>query len=1081
MALSPSWAMSGQAIDATGDPHLSKGFHYRVLTSPLLGVPVAPLVVGRVSLGRGAKGFARYDVTWVDSHGTVVTTPFTVTPDNPVTGYLPLGATCCWAMIDGEASRVVRPLPGPVVVRDLPGRIALPVRGPEGTAATQALQATLATGLANTGVIVRPPIFAAPFALTGVVATPLGDAPVARRSQAPYHVYASHIERLVVTGSGTVRSVAWLPASAVATFEPFRIEPLPIGPGARYAGPSNGLDYALDRVKRGAPQRSGMHENPTAPNPAGCPTVSVGDEVVRVAKLAANLEPLLDRLVNDTSADEWDLTASEQVLDEGGTNLGTSDRVILHDLLQAMVDPGLARWLGLLDVDETAPWDEQVVAAYVVQGLFTPDWDAIAKAGLTGTLDPSGIIATPDEALKALGPKTGVDNPKALGQGPFLLARVVLAATARVPLDSPANPALGTPEAGPWLPVLPPSAARELTVDLEQLVPGSGLGSAVAQPSGDTPVERNPADSVGRRRLIVPNRAEDTTSATSGFLADRTITPDDGRWQVAQADWFGRWSGWGSAAFGAGARPAPPRPTLTLTTIPPDVPDPTSTAPLSGTVRVEVSVPAVASLPAGGRLLDHLELTTSGGATPGTTSHPIADPTNPPETLVIAVDGPALAPTASGTVTVTALWRDVGGVPSDTSEPKTATLYDPRPPTAVVLPPTLTYTARPDSTGRARATLTWTPVTGQAAFRVFVADETTLRAKLADVVAGRASAGDAGLAPSIVQAQTLLNQLAAAGDDAPSRGAIWDANKQLLPRRWWLQLTGEPLSAPSSGPVTFHHDVSGSLAVLVLYRVVAVSAASVESDFATSPLLPRAVPNLLRPPVPSLGVRPVVDGAGNLQAELTITVPSGPMAAARYRVRRATTTTDTLLMPIVGEGALPSRASADQPQVLVVVDTGNTITGPRSALPAWTKYHWRVEVQAAPAPGGGPVGEWSTPSPPASTVVLPPDPPAVVTDLTTSRDAAGVHVRFRQPESLAAGGSTGYAVDVYRQLPGAGLRLLTSVPGQAPAPVGRGTNPSAFFDVVDADATVPAGTGYRVVVTDPIGRMSTPSPLVEAP
>ncbi len=1067
MALSPSWAMSGQAVDAIGDPHLSKGFHYRVLTSPLLGLPVAPLVIGRIGLGRGAKGYARYDVTWVDSHGTILSTPFTVTPDNPVTGYLPLGATCCWAMIDGEAGRIVRPLPGPLQPL-VPSRIELPVRGPVG----------IQTGL-------RPPLqLSAPFALTGVVATPLGDAPVARRSRAPYHVYASHIERLVVSGSGTVRSAAWLPAEAVDVFDPFRTAPLPIGPGARYLGPANGLAFSLDRVKRGAPQRGGMHEHPTLAGPSACPPVSVADEVVRVAKLAAELEPHLDRLVNDTTAPPWELTAVEQVLDAGGNNLGTSDRLILYDLLQAMVDPGLARWLGLLDVDEEAGWNDEVVVAYIVQGLFRPDWDAIAKAGLTATLDPSGIFTRPDVAAKAVSSHAGqqaVDEPGKLGDGPFFLARVVLAATTGVPLDSPANPALATPVAGPWLPTVPPVAVRELTMDIEQLVPGAGLASAIAQPSGATPVERNAGDTVGRRTLIVANQAESATSPTSGFLDDRGITEEDGNWQLAQADWFGRWSGWSRTGFGPGVRPAPPRPTLTLTVIPPVVPDPAPTGPLAGKVRVEVSVPPLSGLPAGARLLDHLELTSSGGATPGTTAHPIADPTNPPETLVIEVAGPALAPTASGTVTVTALWRDVAGVASATSEPKTATLYDPRPPTPVVLPPTLTYTARPDSTGRARATLTWTPVAGQASFRVFVADETTLRAKLADIVAGRAGAGDAGLAPTTVQAQTLLNQLTAAGDDAPARGAVWDASRTLLPRRWWLQLTGEPVPAPPSGPVVFSHDVSGSLAVLVLYRVVAVSAASVESDFATSPLLPRGVPNLLVPPEPTLAVTPVVDGAGNLQAELTITVPAGPTPAARYRLRRATTTTDTLLMPIVGVGALPPRPSPDQPQVLVVGDTGNAVEGPRSALPAWVTYHWRVEVQGAPAPGGGPDGEWSSPSAPVSTLVLPPDPPVTVTDLTATRDAAGVHVRFRQPEPLAGGSTTGYAVDVYRQLPGAGLRLLASVPGLAPPPTGRGTNPSAFFDVVDADATVPAGTGYRVVVTDPIGRMSAPSPLVEAP
>jgi hypothetical protein len=91
MGLSPAWAFSGQAIDAVGDAHLAPGMHYRVLTNPLLGLPVVPLVIGKIRLGQMAKGYTRRDVIWIDSHGTILTTPFTVTPDNPVTGHLPAG------------------------------------------------------------------------------------------------------------------------------------------------------------------------------------------------------------------------------------------------------------------------------------------------------------------------------------------------------------------------------------------------------------------------------------------------------------------------------------------------------------------------------------------------------------------------------------------------------------------------------------------------------------------------------------------------------------------------------------------------------------------------------------------------------------------------------------------------------------------------------------------------------------------------------------------------------------------------------------------------------------------------------
>ena len=112
---------------------------------------------------------------------------------------------------------------------------------------------------------------------------------------------------------------------------------------------------------------------------------------------------------------------------------------------------------------------------------------------------------------------------------------------------------------------------------------------------------------------------------------------------------------------------------------------------------------------------------------------------------------------------------------------------------------------------------------------------------------------------------------------------------------------------------------------------------------------------------------------------------------------------------------------------------------------------------------------------------MPPDPPAGVENLSVTRDGAAVHVRFTHPDPLAAGGSTGYTVDVYRQRAGESLRLLRSVPGQAPPPTGRGANVAGSFDVVDDDADSVAGTLYRVVVTDPIGRASPPSSPMEAP
>jgi hypothetical protein len=101
-SLAPRSLLAAQAIDHVGDPQLAAGIHLRVLPSEQLGLPVAPLLVYRRNLGPGAQAVQlRTDVVWRDSRGQALSTPFPVTPDNPVTGYLPPPASgvCCWIEI----------------------------------------------------------------------------------------------------------------------------------------------------------------------------------------------------------------------------------------------------------------------------------------------------------------------------------------------------------------------------------------------------------------------------------------------------------------------------------------------------------------------------------------------------------------------------------------------------------------------------------------------------------------------------------------------------------------------------------------------------------------------------------------------------------------------------------------------------------------------------------------------------------------------------------------------------------------------------------------------------------------------
>ncbi len=454
MNLIPSWAFSGQAVMSGDDAHLAPGLHYRVLTNPLLGLPIVPMAIGRISLGKMAKGHTRSDVTWVDSQGRILAAPFHVTADNPVTGYLPRGQTCCWAVVHATADPV-RPRPQlpsrPPINPPFPGRP--PIRPPLDPPGGPFVNFPAIPGLPRPelppGFMVRPPRTAA-FRVEGVVATPYGDAPVAIRSRAPYHVYASHLERVVVRGSGTVHSLSWLPAEEVTAFERFRLAPLPAKSGVRYAGPADGRDEGIARVKRGAPQRLGMHESPLAASPTACAPVPPSEELTRIAALSRQPEVTLDRLINDLSAPPHLLTADEQLVDANGAPLGSSQWPIIMDLLQGAVDPGIARWLGLLDLDQEPPQGELVVMAYVVDALFAPDWRALKGQRLDRTLAPGTVSDDGVKALRAIAERAPelmeyADEVKRMRGGPYLTARVVLGRDHDGPAGLAGHPLVGNP------------------------------------------------------------------------------------------------------------------------------------------------------------------------------------------------------------------------------------------------------------------------------------------------------------------------------------------------------------------------------------------------------------------------------------------------------------------------------------------------------------------------------------------------------------------------------------------------------------------------------------------------------------
>ena len=326
-ALAPRNLLAAQALDSDGDPQLAKGVHLRVMPSADLGLPAAPFLVYRMRLGFGAQDAQlRTDIVWRDSHGTALTEPFSVIPDNPVTGYLPpaTGGVCCWIE---------------VLAKPDTGFSQVPL-----TNAPASKQEVVKWTRPGSGLQVR-----------AMVATPLGDAPVAAVSRPAYQLSASRIERVVVSGRGTVTGVRWLDAKTLtpSPADLWRVLALPAASGARYVGVAQAKQKAIDRVKRGAPLRQALYEDAAALDSGATPAATPAHEATRLSGRTPTVDAWLDQLINDTSAPQQDLqTAPAPLVDPNSGQSGQVSIYVLGATLAASLDPGIGRWLGFVDVDD---------------------------------------------------------------------------------------------------------------------------------------------------------------------------------------------------------------------------------------------------------------------------------------------------------------------------------------------------------------------------------------------------------------------------------------------------------------------------------------------------------------------------------------------------------------------------------------------------------------------------------------------------------------------------------------------------------------------------------------------------------
>jgi hypothetical protein len=1046
--LAPPRLLSGVGIHDPADPHLAKGGHVRLFPNPALGLPVAPIVVSRSTLNTDLlQRASRHDIEWRDSNGVLKIPPFTVAPGNPVYGLLPPlpGARCIWIQVDMTAQRILPPIDP---------------RVPTGVTLGDRLRQTRGTILGNVGDVIhdiRRPIALGRLELAQMEPSLLGPAVVQSRSVAPYMLAASHVARIRVAGSGTVRGVTWLDVNALKgdTGKRWKLWSLPHDNAPRYLSLPNPEGLAKDRVVSGAPQREALYDAPdTTPATAPVFANAADHDVTRVIKrFDGDLKDALDRLVSDLSLPQAELFNPVVSRDDiTGNVVGTIKVNLLAAVQLASIDPGMARWLGMADVDpDVAAMPQGTLVLYWIDSW----WDAAAvpPKGLFGRLLAGGFAA--NKADLALFRKTFDGKIPAAVKTPVNLGTIVPLIVG-IPPDRPVRPGLGALISGVWnTNLVPPAAARQVTVPLSGLTGANVLAFARVEPAGPVALHESGPD--GGRLPISAALLPDALVAGRGEVYDRLAPPDPTRYRIAQADWFGRWSEWSDGLAAAATRPRPPRPVPELFYTQPPLPSPMHGAPLSGMVRIRIAVPQPLQLPPGSLLVVSLKLNLDG---------------QPPEVIAVApgqqeIDlsrpGPLLARCGTGQVTLTASWRDSAGQFSDPSPEISRAIKDPRPPAAVVIPEVLTYGSRSDVTGKSRIQLRWTNSPGQVTTRVYQSDETTLM-----TVLEKASAGTASIRAAI-----------AAAPNPAARAAIFVANKAQFGRTAFELVNPDQFTASA-----FEHKVSGSLRVLVFYRVVPVSAANVEGPIGDSAMVPYGIPNSGPPATPMLIVKPVFEAsAPQVQASVIIRVPQGPVQASEYRLRRSAVESRIVeRMPVARTGSVPPLAAGAGPEAMQEVTTvrdtgGNELKSPDVLLP-WTAYSWAVEVRGAPEPGSSVPGEWSPPSAPVTTAIIPPGPAAVPHD---GQWNGALEVSFSHPDALRGGSMGAYAIDLYAQPPGGPMAFVAALSADAEAANGgRQPDRSGRFRFTLAIAPA-SGTIFRAMITDPAGRTSSPSDPVTVP
>jgi hypothetical protein len=922
------------------------------------------------------------------------------------------------------------------------------------------------------------------------VSMPSGLSCINRLAKMPYAFAASGLVEFRLFGDGFIREINWMALSDSGRlgWQPWRLLNLPHEGGARYISVVNALDMSKQRVREAAPRLTPLQEEPNAMTPSSASPWTSSDEFKRVRSLSNPLDKDLNRLINDTSVSQTALNRVDTLTDETGKDLGKVTLRLLPQVLQATFDPGVAEWFGYMTLDEDDTMQHTNFVFYRVEGLwnYNPPKPTTPESTAATALMDALIEATfpqwktkdakqqaqnyIDEMKSYINGDTGeIVSQKLDPKRPFLYAGAIAIADRRLDYPAPFAPRIDATVHIDWMPSTPPVVKRDVRVDLSGIVPNGLLAAAKSAPVTASQEPLNAENSDGYHLPIVLGRSDTDDrppEAGQGFITDRMGNENTTRFMIAQQDGFGRWSDRAVADNTPPARPGPPAPVFQAFYKQPTVSPTLAGLAPAGTLNLIVAIPKPANLAPASFPVKDFVLDVSMGAT-GSQTVVVSNPNNPAADLSFNLNAslvPQLNPTEQIKLKLVAKWRDTNGAMSAFSEPLIVTLTDPRAPAQLSVPNTLIYTARPDVQGRALVEHTWTASAGQSIFAVYYTDENRLRSELETQ------------ANTSTTVRAILDQIEAASNPA-DRAALFRANASRFKEHLFERLEGV-VQDLGGGKFRFAHYVSGSLKILNFYRISAESAINARVPLQTLPLITYGIPNAEPPAVPMLSISPQLptDNMGVYTAQANVKLKPGMTAASTFRLRRSTLGAANInQMPIVSMGVMGA-AGDDGFQIGTLNDTGALVISPTTQLKPWAQYTWAVEVQGAPEQGSNPPkpGRWSAPSNPVTVAFVPPLAPAPVTNLTargvnTLSGFENVKLRFTHAENLSGGSFGSYRVQIYRIRTGeTAMKLLSEVNVS-------GTGPFEVSGIPPSGGPVdhsPAGTIWRVIVLDPIGRAS---------